>query len=105
MVEIYQIMIHRCKKYRQDTCANVLDNLKGPSFQSLIKEYISVLKRHAEEERYFDFVINGLIAPDDSIGELLPLMLDLSLEVLKQNREYFTQKTKDICLWPFQTWN
>ncbi|OBS65585.1 hypothetical protein A6R68_05875, partial [Neotoma lepida] len=59
--------------------------------KSLIAEYIPLLKRYAKEEKYFDYVINGLttisliMSPDDSTGELLTLMLDLSLKVLKQD--------------------
>lgn len=60
--EVDQMMIHGCKKYRQNVCANTLDDLKGLSFQRLIEECIPVLKRYAKEERYFDCGINSLTA-------------------------------------------
>lgn len=70
--------------------------------QGLIEEYIPVLKRKAKEEMYFDYMINGLTAvplitsPEDSIGELLPLILDLSANILKQDGKYF-RSTEELC--------
>ncbi|KAK2501398.1 hypothetical protein MC885_020188, partial [Smutsia gigantea] len=64
----------------------------------LIEDCIPVLKRYAKEGREFDYVINDLTAvpistspEEDSTWEFLRLILDLSMQVLKQDGKYFTQ--------------
>uniref|UniRef100_A0A8P0TPF4 PABS domain-containing protein n=2 Tax=Canis lupus familiaris TaxID=9615 RepID=A0A8P0TPF4_CANLF len=98
MVEIDQMVIDEYKKYMRKTCGDVLNNLKGDSYQVLIEDCIPVLKRYAKEGREFDYVINDLTAvpistspEEDSTWEFLRLILDLSMKVLKQDGKYFTQ--------------
>uniref|UniRef100_A0A286XV37 PABS domain-containing protein n=1 Tax=Cavia porcellus TaxID=10141 RepID=A0A286XV37_CAVPO len=93
MVEIDQMVIDACEKYMRNTCSDVLDNLKGDCCRVLIEDYIP-----AKEGREFVYVINDLTAvpismspEEDSTWELLRLILDLSMKVLKQDGKCFTQ--------------
>ncbi|XP_061607303.1 spermine synthase isoform X3 [Phyllopteryx taeniolatus] len=98
MVEIDQKVIDGCKKYMRKTCGNVLDNLKGDSYQILVEDCVPVLKKYVQEERLFDYIINDLTAvpistepEEDSTWEFLRLIMDLSIKILHPKGKYFTQ--------------
>uniref|UniRef100_A0A2K5MWM9 PABS domain-containing protein n=1 Tax=Cercocebus atys TaxID=9531 RepID=A0A2K5MWM9_CERAT len=94
MVEIDQMVIDGCKKYMQNTCGDVVDNLKGDCYQALIEDCIPILKRHTREGRELDYVTNDLTAvpistspEQDSTWEFLRLIFDPSMN----DGKYFTR--------------
>ncbi|XP_054436214.1 LOW QUALITY PROTEIN: spermine synthase-like [Pteronotus mesoamericanus] len=99
MVKIDRMVIDGCKKYMRKRCGDVLDNLKEGCYQVLVEDCTPVLKRYAKEGGEFDYGINDLTTvpistspEEDSAWEVLRLILDLSMKVLKQDGNYFTQR-------------
>lgn len=92
VVEIDQMVMDGHKKYGQTTWRCVLDNFKGDCDQVLIEVGILSLKMYTKEGREFDYMINDLTTEpiftspeEDSTWEFLRLILDLSMQVLKQD--------------------
>lgn len=85
------------RKCVQSRCRCALESFKGDCYQVLIEDCSATEDKYTKGGREFDYVVSDLTtvlistSPEDSTWEFLILILDLSMQVLKQDGEYFTQ--------------
>ena len=104
MVEIDQMVIDAAKLHLRGICGNIFDpSVDDTHFKIIVDDCIPLLKNYASENKQFDFVINDLTAipvTSTDVGsdwDLLRLLLNLSMDVLKDGGMYFAQGNATSC--------
>lgn len=103
MVEIDQMVIDAAKVHLRGICGSIFDNENDDRFKLVVDDCIPLLKQFAAEKRQFDYIINDLTAvpvTSTAVGsdwDLLRLILDLSMDVLKPDGKYYAQGNATSC--------